>query len=187
MPRLLTPCVIIVTLCLLAACSSQPPVPEIDYKPGYDFAAIKTYGFAPRETMTGSSIASNRVELAIEAVMDKNGIELVPAEQADVLVRFFVGSHTKRQVNTYQNQNHRAYRCWRCGPATTTEVRVTERTEGAIIVDIIDPALNYSIWHGGVQGRVNTRASQAERKQNINMLMDDMFSHFPPSEEEILN
>ena len=166
---------------LLVACSSQPPQPEIDYKPDYDFAAIKTYGFAPRQTMSGPSMLTNAVEMAIEDEMDKNGIQLVPADKADVLVQFMVGSEDKRQVNTYQTQNY--YRnCWRCGSQTSTEVRVTEYTEGAIIVDIIDPALNHSIWHAGIEGRVNKKKSSAERKQNVKQLMTDMFAHFPPGE-----
>lgn len=174
-------CFVLLSISLLAACSSQPPQPEIDFDPDYDFAAIKTYGYAPRQTMSGSSIMSNRVEIAIENEMAGNGIVLVPAEQADVLVQFFVASQDKREVSTYQSQSYYR-RCWRCGSQSTTEVRVTEHTEGAIIVDIIDPKLNHSVWHGGVEGRVNKKNSTAERKENIDHLMADMFSHFPPGE-----
>jgi hypothetical protein len=167
---------------LLAACSSQPPQPDIDFSPDYDFSAIKTYAYAPRATMTSAtSMISMSVEIALENEMASKGLELVPADKADVLVQFIVGSEDKRQVNTYQTQNY--YRnCWRCGSQTTTEVRVTEYTEGAIIVDIIDPELNHSVWHAGVEGRVNKKNSPAERKENVKELMAAMFAHFPPGQ-----
>jgi hypothetical protein len=170
----------LLSISLLVACASQPPQPEIDFSPDYDFSAIKTYGYAPRESMNSStSMITMSVEIALESEMAKKGLELVPADKADVLVHFIVGSEDKRQVNTYQSQNY--YRnCWRCGSQTTTEVRVTEYTEGAIIVDIIDPKLNHSVWHAGVEGRVNKKNSSAERKENVNELMAAMFAHFPP-------
>jgi hypothetical protein len=170
----------LLSISLLAACASPPPQPDIDFNPDYDFSAIKTYAYAPRATMTSStSMMTMSVEIALENEMASKGMVLVPADEADVLVQFIVGSEDKRQVNTYQTQNY--YRnCWRCGSQTTTEVRVTEYTEGAIIVDIIDPELNHSVWHAGVEGRVNKKNSSAERKENVKELMAVMFAHFPP-------
>jgi hypothetical protein len=170
----------LLSISLLAACASQPPQPDIDFKPDYDFSAIKTYAYAPRATITSAtSMMTMSVEIALEHEMASKGMLLVPADEADVLVQFIVGSEDKRQVNTYQSQNY--YRnCWRCRSQTTTEVRVTEYTEGAIIVDIIDPELNHSVWHAGVEGRVNKRNNSAERKENVKELMAAMFANFPP-------
>lgn len=176
----------IVVLCLalgLMACASAPPKPVFDYNPDYDFYTIKTYAFAPGESVGLTGLVGSRVEQAIVDEMERLNIKLVDAKEADTLVRFMVITQNKQDVRTYSSHyGGGGYRCWRCSGYSnrTTEVQVINYTEGTLVIDMIDPQSKRGVWHAISRGKVSKSKSPEEREQRVSEVVGSMFAEFPP-------
>jgi uncharacterized protein DUF4136 len=70
-------------------------------------------------------------------------------------------------------------RCWHCTSANNTSVRVRQYTQGTIIVDMIDPKRQLSVWRSildkprGEQREESLAQGREERAKAL-------FSEFPP-------
>lgn len=183
---------VIALISLLAACASGPPVPDVDYKPDYDFDGVKTYAFSAEQSVGADSLMSNRIEKAIEEEMKLKGITLVATDKADVLLRFMLVTKDKQDVRTYDRYyGGGAYNCYRCGGAYRsggmygggyggTEVQVINYTEGTLVIDLADPALDRTIWHAVSKGKISKDKTPEERDAGAKAVVGAMLAEFPP-------
>ena len=173
------------TAALLAACSSSPPKPTVDFKPDYNFSQVKTIAFYHRSgqvsgdnPMQLSDIQRNRVDEALAFALKNKGYELIDdASQADMLVSWHLATQHKTDVRTYETpaygggygygpyNRYSMYSCWSCMP-TRTEVSVQDYTEGTFIVDMIDPQLRKSVWRSVVQSKLKGKVETDQGKHN---------------------
>ncbi|MEH6911329.1 MAG: DUF4136 domain-containing protein [Oceanicoccus sp.] len=173
----------IMLLGLLTACATELPKPVIDYKPDYDFYGIKTYAFAPGQSVGMSSLVGSRVEDAIVDELSLKGIQLVEPDKANILIRLMVVTENKQDIRTYdRHYGGGAYSCWRCGgyPNRTTEVQVRNYTEGTLVIDMVDTTLNRAVWHAISRGKVGKHKSPEERNENVKAVVASMLVDFPP-------
>jgi len=135
---------ILLVTCLLAACSSGPPKPTVDYKQDYDFTGVKKIGmYRDSGQVSGdnplqlSDIQRERIDTALAYALGNRGFQMVdnPAD-ADLLLSWHLVTQHKTDVRTYQSPSmgmsygrygrynrYSAYNCWSCAP-THTEVSV---------------------------------------------------------------
>lgn len=183
---------------LLAACSTSPPKPEVDFKSDYDFAAVHKIAFYDESGLVSgnnpiplSDMQRERVDTALEQALGKKGYEILDqqnAAQADLLISWNLITNDKTDVRTYQTPSmgvgygryggyngYSMYNCWGC---SQTEVSVRNYTEGTFIVDLIDPKLKRSVWRSLVQSRLkgDGKATQAD----FNAAADRVLAAFPP-------
>lgn len=188
-------------LTTLAACSSSPPKPDVDYKRDYDFRQARQLAFY-RESgdVTGdnplqlSDMQKNRVNDALENALVYRGFTFVsdPSE-ADMLVSWHLVTQNKTDVRTYNSPSYGGYyggyggyggynrrsmyNCWNCAP-TRTEVSVKNYTEGTFIVDMIDPKLKQSVWRAVTQSKLKGKVEEDQGKYNEAAAA--IFLEFPP-------
>lgn len=179
----------------LAACSSSPPKPEVDFKQDYDFSHVRKIAMYPSSggvsgdnPLQLSDMQRNRVDSALKLALENKSMTLVsdPAE-ADLLLSWHLATQHKTDVRTYQTPSYGGYyggynrysmyNCWNCSPYRT-EVSVQDYTEGTFIVDMIDPNLKQSVWRGITQSRL--KGNQEYDPQKYNEAAAAMFFSFPP-------
>lgn len=185
-------------LALLAACATTPPAPVVDFKPGYDFGAVRKIAFYDESGLvTGShpllisDMERDRIDSALEQALRARGFEVLErkdAGQAQLLISWTLITNDKTDVRTYETpgmgvgygrygryNRYSMYNCWGCAQ---TEVSVSNYTEGTFIVDMIDPKLQRSVWRGSIQSRLKGQLQNDQDKYNATA--DNIFASFPP-------
>ncbi len=183
---------------LLAACSSGPPKPDVDYKQDYDFAQVQKLAFYKNSGQVSgdnplqlSDIQRNRIDEALEFALRNKGFDIVDdASQADMLISWHLATQHKTDVRTYETpayggyyggygryNRYSAYNCWSCSP-TRTEVSVQNYTQGTFIVDMIDPGMRQSVWRGVTQSKL--KGKHEEDQGRYNEAATAIFASFPP-------
>lgn len=188
------------TLLLLAACSSGPPKPDVDYKQDYDFTKVQKLAFYKNSGQVSgdnplqlSDIQRNRIDEALAFALRNRGFDVVDdASEADMLISWHLATQHKTDVRTYQSPSYgayggyggygrynrySAYNCWSCSP-TQTEVSVQNYTQGTFIVDMIDPDMRQSVWRGVTQSKL--KGKHEEDQGRYNEAATAIFAAFPP-------
>lgn len=195
-PTSITRAIVATTAILvLAACSSGPPKPNVDYNKEYNFAQVKTVAFYKRSGMVSgdnplqlSDMQRNRADEALELALVNKGFTFVDdSSKADLLLSWHLSTQNKTDVRTYQSPSYGGYyggynrysryNCWSCAP-THTEVSVRDYTEGTFIVDMIDPKIQQSVWRGVTQSRLKGKVEEDQARYNEAAAA--IFESFPP-------
>lgn len=170
---------IVITLCLLTACTSSPNV-NVDFSPDFQFATVKSYAIVqpPADALSRAGLAGERVESAVREQMAALGVAEVGREQADIYVGYGVVTEEKTRVTTYPDPV--SYRCYRCGYGYggwggSAAVDVHEYTQGTLVVDLIKPDTRKVVWRGVGTANVSSVKTPEERTQLINAHVAEMF------------
>ncbi len=182
MPRFQNFIGVLALIALVSACSSTPTA-TVDHDPAFDFSGVQRVAILPlnREVTPQTAISdmqAARMSSSLAGAMTARGLDVVedPAN-ADLLLTWHLVTEERTDVRTYNTQS--MYNCWRCGPAVS-DVSVRQYTQGTLIVDMIDPTRNRSVWRSIVQSRLRqTDAEQAEALRNEAARAS--FAQFPPS------
>lgn len=177
-------------LMMLSACATSY-TPAVDYNPEYNFDALQTYAivdaFAIDDSQNKplnrnlSDLDNDRVIKSLNTTLTSKGLTQVAAEQADMLVKYLLVTQDKTKIRTY---NTGVYNCWRCRGlhypmhASTTQIDVKEYVEGTLIIDIVDPKINKSVWRSVVTKAVKGKVPVEERQAKVQELIDVMLATF---------
>ncbi|MFT5709668.1 MAG: hypothetical protein ACI8QT_000355 [Halioglobus sp.] len=199
--RTITPLALLGLLGLftLAACSSGPPKPEVDFNREFDFSQAKTVAFYRNSGQVSgdnplqlSDMQRNRVDKAVRVAVDNRGFTfLADASKADLLLTWHLVTQQKTDVRSTQSvsmgmgygggygryNRYSNYNCWSCSP-TQTQVSVSNYTEGTFIVDLIDPASGQSVWRAVTQSKLKGKTEHQEARYNEAAAL--IFASFPP-------
>jgi hypothetical protein len=170
-------------LLLLSACSSTPSLEaRTDYNREFNFSGVKSIAIQPvqRANLAAVRISDMQVTRMNESfrnALQARGLSVVDDNaQADLLMVWHLVTEERTDVRTYNTQSF--YNCWRCGPSVS-DVSVRQFTQGTLIVDMVDPVSNRSVWRSIVQTRLrDTNAEQAEALRNEAARAS--FARFPP-------
>ncbi len=170
-------------LLLLGACSSTPSLEaRTDYNREFNFSGVKSIAIQPvqRANLAAVRISDMQVTRMNESfrnALQARGLSVVDDNaQADLLMVWHLVTEERTDVRTYNTQSF--YNCWRCGPSVS-DVSVRQFTQGTLIVDMVDPMSNRSVWRSIVQTRLrDTNAEQAEALRNEAARAS--FAQFPP-------
>ncbi|NMP15275.1 DUF4136 domain-containing protein [Thalassotalea sp. Y01] len=183
---------ILVTSTMMVACATSYK-PDIDYNPEYDFSTVSTFAvidpFKADQTQSKplnrqlSSLDNDRIIKAIAVALRNKGMAEVDADVADTLVRFQVATKDKTEIRTY---NTGVYNCWRCRgiysyPYPVQEVQVKDYTEGTLIIDMIDPKTQKSVWRSVVSKAVKKNVPVNEKQAKIQELVNAMLVNYKAS------
>ncbi len=176
--------IIILTLSMLAACATTPEA-ITDHDPSFDFSGVQRIAILPLSrqvlpTTALSDMQASRIADSLANELQRRGYTIVEDHAgADMWMTWHLVTQERTQVNTYNTVSAHYSRCWHCAPATNTNVRVRQYTQGTIIVDMIDPARQVSVWRSildkprGEQREDQLAQGREERAQAL-------FSEFPP-------
>lgn len=180
---------LVMTACMLAfltACSGTSTIEaDTDFDSSFDFSNVKRINLqsprradAPQDILL-SDMQINRIEDALADELESRGFVIVVGDDpADLLLSWHLVTQEQTDVRTYDSMSR--YNCWRCGPSVS-EVSVRHYTEGTLIVDMIDPSRDKSVWRAIVEERLKPKAGELEAATRRKEAARAIFSGFPPN------
>ena len=168
---------------LVTACAT-PLEAVTDHDSQYDFSQVKTVAIQPfSRTDPGavriSDMQVERINDALRDELQRKGLQVVEDNrQADLYLTWHLVTQEKTDVRSYNSAS--SYSCWRCGPSVS-DVSVRQYTEGTLIVDLVDPRRNQSVWRSTIQSRLKSQpdpeGAEARRREAARAI----FADFPPA------
>ncbi len=175
-------------LCLLvsvlAGCASAPTA-VTDHDPSFDFGGVRSIYILPLDRQVSSiaavsDIQAGRMNEDIGRVLMERGYDVVEdAQQADLLLSWHLVTQERTDVRTYNSMSARYTSCWSCPTPHSTNVTVRQFTQGTLIVDMIDPAGNRSVWRSILEERMRdlSGSEAAAMRREVALAI---FADFPP-------
>lgn len=170
---------VIVFIALASACSSGPTVIS-NSDPSADFMSLRTFDFAqPLATDNGNvrSLLSTHLITATTSELEKRGWRQ-ETNNPDVLFDFLL--ETQEQIRTRSSASVSTHRGGRYGMwgGTMSTPTIEQTTQGALSIDMIDPARNQIIWEGTATNRV-TNSIRQNQEEAVRNFVAAIFAEFP--------
>jgi len=161
-----------------------------DYDREYDFKAVKTYAWKQVEPMTiiradpdnkqvPDETIDKVVRTNVEKQLKKKGLKMVPMDQADVLVAYFVIGSYDLGIEEYDpgaaGNPDLTYGHWRPFYQAGQDRRLLAK--GEFTVDLIDRGSNQLIWRGSSS---KTIKAVQDVSRDVNKAITKIFKKFPP-------
>ena len=169
---------------LLAACNTTPPMEaNTDFDNRFDFSSVKKIVIEPASRMDPAMIRISdmqigRISDAMADQLVRRGYVIVQQRsEADMFLIWHLVTQEKLDVRSYNSAGY--YNCWGCGPGVS-DVSVRQFTQGTLIVDMIDPQRNKSVWRSIVETRLRSQPSQQEASERRAEAARALFADFPP-------
>jgi len=147
----------------LSSCSGVKT--RSDYTEGTDFSIYKTYAWLPQHpTPDISEIVIRRIQSAVDGELAKDGLELVPAADADLMVTQKSGVQEKVQVND-PYYSYDAYDVYE---------------QGTLVIDLVDAKDKKLVWRGTGEMRIAEDVAMEEREERIQKVVSAVLGKYPP-------
>jgi hypothetical protein len=166
---------------ILSGCASGPTV-IVNADPSADFMSLRTFDFMkPLSTDQGSiqTLLSTQLIAATTDELQKRGWRH-QQNNPDVLINFLLETHEQirtRNTGASMSTMHRSGRYGGWG-ATMSTPTIEQTTQGALSIDMIDPARNQMIWEGTATNRVTTRM-QENQEESVREFVAAILADFP--------
>ena len=177
--RLLSCLALIVTL---TSCSLSK-VATTSFRGGFDFSTVESYSTYGRNSAFGdlqnlSDSTRNTIELAIEQGFDENGFSYKTVKKADIVIAYHVINHNFGELKRYNQQVKYCSYCLKAGQATRKELQAKLRP-GSLILDIIDPKNQRSVWRSVYPLGFKEKDNSQEMQEKISDAVDRMLEDYP--------
>lgn len=153
----------------LFSCSSQKN--PVIYQSTFNFSAVKQYSFYLSNSPFYSSQSlshdqRNRIEIAIEKALNKKDLTYTDPANADIIVTYYI---TKGSLLDYQTYNKVVRFCAACLKANTWQQHNNDWHvyTNALIIDLVNPTKERSVWRSISPLKFDTKDSGAERNKKI--------------------
>jgi hypothetical protein len=166
---------------ILSGCASGPTV-IVNADPSANLMGLRTFDFMqPLSTDRGNVQTLLSTQL-IEATTDELKMRGLRREQnnPDVLINFLLETQEQirsRNTGVSASTMHRSGRYGGWG-ATMSTPTIEQTTQGALSIDMIDPARNQMIWEGTATNRVTTRM-QENQEESVRQFVTAILADFP--------
>lgn len=167
---------------LISACSSGKKAGVV-YHNKFDFSLVKSYSLYGRnsafsDTQSLLDTRRNAIEIAIERTMTKKKFSYAEVTQADVIVTYHVfnGQHGE-----YSDYNKAVNFCTHCLRATAwqTERQYSSVSQGSLVLDIVDPKQNRSVWRSIYPLNIKDKDNSAKTNDKIKQAITTMLTQYP--------
>lgn len=177
--RTLKTALICSALLALAACSNTPKV-NTDYNQNHNFGTIKSYHIVNKKRAVNDLIVA-RITHGLDSSMAARGIKKSDANDADILIDFMVVTKDKTRVTSY-NTGY-GYRGFAnpyggFGYGGVNNVDVHQYTVDSLLIDLIDPATQKTVWRGTSTAIVKERSPE-EKTELANMHTEAIVQKMP--------
>lgn len=172
---------LLASLALLAGCATGPQI-YTNSDPAGDFTGYRTYNFAEplgTDRADYTSLLSQYLKTAVSRELGARGYQR--SENPDLLVNFYTESKEKVQSTTTAGPGLGGFYGWRTGYYGVWggyETRVTQYTEGTLVIDVVDARRSQLVWEGIAVDRVreeNLRNPQSA----VDQAVAQIFAQFP--------
>jgi hypothetical protein len=176
----------------ICGCSSLKTTVSFDAKA--NFAALKNYSWIPFPAVERADARLNydfldqTIRDSVNQTLQKKGFVPAADNSPDFRVRWYVAidqaaSDTQvSQFHGFQGPGIGDYDAdgqWIYGPALEEGYQLTY-TVGSVVLDFVNAKTGKLIWRGAAHAVVNEKASQEQRRQNIDKALQKILQEFPP-------
>lgn len=172
---------LLASLALLAGCASGPQIYS-NSDPAGDFSGYRTYNFAEplgTDRPEYSSLLSQYLKTAVSRELGARGYQR--SDNPDLLVNFYTETKEKVQSTTTAGPGLGGFYGWRTGYYGVWggyETRVTQYTEGTLVVDLVDAKRNQLVWEGIAVDRIREETLRNPQPA-VDQAMSQIFAQFP--------
>lgn len=151
---------------LLAGCASSPDI-TVDYSPDFHSKNVSSYYLALGTDY--GNLSDQRIIAAINTQLESRGLVAAPKDQAEVWVSYHVVTQDRTKVSSYNTMNsyggygHGYGSYYGGGWGTSPEVRVRQYTNGTLLIDLINPKTNKTVWRGTGTANISTKRTSDEK------------------------
>jgi hypothetical protein len=151
---------------LLAACASSPDI-TVDYSPDFHSKNVSSYYLAPNKDY--GNLSDQRIVTAINTQLAARGLVAAPKDQAEVWISYHVVTQDRTKVSSYNSMNsyggygHGYGSYYGGGWGTSSDVRVRQYTNGTLLIDLISPKTNKTVWRGTGTANISTKRTSDEK------------------------
>jgi hypothetical protein len=189
----ITTLLLAVTLALVCASVEAKVKIKVQRDKQFDFTTIRTYSWHPSgggevKVLQASTVSDDPevlraaldpvIRRAVEEGLNGRGLTLVPADQADVQVYYYllVGAGVTSQ---HMGQFVGAVPEWGLPPfaGATTSLDVYE--QGSLVLDLASPRQKSVIFRGTAAAEIDRRRDAASRNARVRDAIGDMLRKFP--------
>lgn len=175
-------CISSILVLLLGACSSSNNAGVV-YHDSFDFSQVQNYALYERNSVFGETQSlldtrRNAIEIAIEKTMAKKKFSYEEIEKADLIVTYHVVDGKRNELSKY---NEVVHFCTHCLRATTwkTEKQYSSISKGDLILDLIDPIKNRSVWRSVYPLKLDSKENSADTHDRIKNAISTMLAQYP--------
>lgn len=160
---------------LLAGCATV----TIDHDRGASFAGQNSYAIMPHTEDQGYlSLDASRIERSLIRELDARGLQRVPMDEADILVRYDIVEEIRNQSSGFSYGFGFGRNNLGLGMATAPDSRQIK--EGKLVVEFVTPDERRAIWRGAGRRNLTEGMSTDRRERLIDRLITDMLAKYPP-------
>jgi len=166
---------------ILSGCASGPTV-IVNADPSADLMSLRTFDFMkPLSTDRGNiqTLLSTQLIAATTDELVKRGWQH-QQNNPDVVINFLLETHEQirsRNTGASVSTMHRSGRYGGWG-ATMSTPTIEQTTQGALSIDMIDPARNQMIWEGTATNRVTDRMRE-NQEESVREFVTAILADFP--------
>ena len=166
---------------ILSGCASGPNV-ITNADPSANFMSLRTFDFMrPLSTDSGEvqTLLSTQLIAATTDELEKRGWQR-EQNNPDVVINFLLETHEQirsRNTGASVSTMHRSGRYGGWG-ATMSTPTIEQTTQGALSIDMIDPARNQMIWEGTATNRVTDRMRE-NQEESVRTFVTAILADFP--------
>ncbi|MGK0500267.1 MAG: hypothetical protein ACJAYG_001914 [Oceanicoccus sp.] len=164
--KLLKPLTLLSIMFLLFACASSPDI-TVDYSPDFQSKDVSSYYLAVGTD--NGNLSDQRIISALNTQLESRGLVAKPKDQAEIWINYHVVTEDRTKVTSYNSMNsyggygHGYGSFYGGGWGTSPEVRVRQYTNGTLLVDLIDPKTNKTVWRGTGTANVSSKRTSEEK------------------------
>jgi len=137
------------TALLAPGCASSRYRTSAHFDTEYDFSKVDSFALQPQRGKSSASPGGPILEESIRRQLTSRGYEEVSVDEADVIIRYDLG---------------------RYAPAKLSGANSFARTEGTLMVSVIDPPTGRSVWYGWVETRLRSDDDEAVIEEALDAL-----------------
>lgn len=154
-----------------------------NFRGSFDFSTVESYSTYGRNSAFGdlqnlSDNTRNTIELAIEQGFDENGFHYKTLIKADIIIAYHVINDDVSELKLYNKQVKYCGYCLKLGQATRKDLKGNIRP-GSLILDIIDPKSQRSVWRSIYPLGFKEKDNSQEEQKKISDAIDSMLQDYP--------
>jgi len=176
--------VIFITTALSGCTLSRPAFSK--YQSNFNFSQVSSYAFYNRNSdfsdfQNISDVTRNRIELAIEQVLDKNGFNYRFENEADIIVTYHLVNQNSKELKSYNKGVGYCSYCLRGGEVQKGKEQ-WHILPGSLIIDVIAPEKKRSVWRSVYDLKIDAEKDNSKEIQlKIYQAIDAMIKKYPHS------
>ena len=153
-----------------------------DYDSAVAFSNYESWSFVP-DGKGGNGFVSldgSRIRKAIEREMDREKLQKVAADEADLLVAWQIVAEERLERRGSGFGFGLGFGSGNFGWGISTQPPVEKVEEGKLVVELVDSSSKQVVWRSASQRYLQESQTSESRQKLINKIVTDMFEEYPP-------